>query len=73
MSFILDALRKSETDRQRQSTPGLVDAGYRPPARRRALWLRTAPESGSSSPAIILSSVVLPAPLGRTGRRARGR
>ncbi len=39
MSFILDALRKSETDRQRQSTPGLVDAGYRPPARRRALWL----------------------------------
>ena len=39
MSFILDALRKSETERQRQSTPGLVDAGYRPPAQRRGIWL----------------------------------
>jgi general secretion pathway protein B len=38
MSFILDALRKSETDRQRQNGPGLVDAGYRPPAARRG-WL----------------------------------
>lgn len=39
MSFILDALRKSETERQRQSGPGLADAGLRPPARRRAIWL----------------------------------
>jgi len=39
MSFILDALRKSETERQRQATPGLVDAGYRPPVRRRAFWI----------------------------------
>jgi len=39
MSFILDALRKSETERQRQSGPGLIDAGHRPPASRRALWL----------------------------------
>ena len=39
MSFILDALRKSETDRQRQSVPGLVDAGFRPPARRRGIWV----------------------------------
>lgn len=39
MSFILDALRKSETDRQRQSGPGLVDAGYRPPAQRRSWWM----------------------------------
>lgn len=39
MSFILDALRKSETERQRQAGPGLVDAGYRPPARRRSVWL----------------------------------
>lgn len=38
MSFILDALRKSENERQRQSPPGLVDAAYRPPARRRNLW-----------------------------------
>ncbi len=38
MSFILDALRKSETDRQRQNGPGLVDAGFRPPAPRRG-WL----------------------------------
>ncbi len=39
MSFILDALRKSETERQRQSGPGLVDAGLRRPARRRGFWL----------------------------------
>jgi general secretion pathway protein B len=39
MSFILDALRKSETDRQRQAMPGLVDVGHRPPAARRALWI----------------------------------
>jgi len=38
MSFILDALRKSETERQRQSGPGLVDAGYRPPARQKSPW-----------------------------------
>jgi general secretion pathway protein B len=38
MSFILDALKKSETERQRQSMPGLMDA---PPALRRSrlpLW-----------------------------------
>lgn len=39
MSIILDALRKSEAERQRQSGPGLADAGHRPPARRRSLWL----------------------------------
>lgn len=39
MSFILDALRKSEAERQRQSGTGLVDAGYRQPARRHAAWL----------------------------------
>jgi len=38
MSFILDALKKSEIERQRQSMPGLIDA---PPALRRGrlpLW-----------------------------------
>jgi general secretion pathway protein B len=39
MSFILDALRKSETERQRQAMPGLADAGYRPPAPRRGFWI----------------------------------
>jgi general secretion pathway protein B len=28
MSFILDALKKSETERQRQTIPGLVDSGF---------------------------------------------
>ena len=37
MSFILDALKKSEIERQRQSVPGLMDA--RPGARRRRLPL----------------------------------
>jgi general secretion pathway protein B len=35
MSFILDALKKSETERQRQSVPGLMDARMAP--RRRGL------------------------------------
>lgn len=39
MSFILDALRKSETERQRQNGPGLIDVGYRPPATRRSPWI----------------------------------
>ncbi|HEX4152846.1 MAG TPA: hypothetical protein VHY75_11635, partial [Steroidobacteraceae bacterium] len=33
MSFILDALKKSEIERQRQSVPGLMDTG---PLQRRA-------------------------------------
>lgn len=39
MSFILDALRKSEAERQRQAGPGLGDPGHRPPVRQRAPWL----------------------------------
>jgi hypothetical protein len=38
MSFILDALKKSETERQRQSIPGLVDAGNLAPRARLPLW-----------------------------------
>ena len=37
MSFILDALKKSELERQRQSVPGLMDA--RPPPRNKQLPL----------------------------------
>jgi general secretion pathway protein B len=40
MSFILDALRKSETERQRQAGPGIAEAGYRPPAPPRSVWLQ---------------------------------
>ena len=39
MSFILDALRKSEAERQRQSGPGIAEAGYRPPAPKRSVWV----------------------------------
>ena len=39
MSFILDALRKSETDRQRSAAPSLADARYGPPSRRRSVWV----------------------------------
>jgi general secretion pathway protein B len=38
MSFILDALRKSEAERRRQTGTGLVDASHRPPASRRGFW-----------------------------------
>ena len=39
MSFILDALRKSEAERQRGTTPGLADARLRPRSPVRSLWL----------------------------------
>jgi general secretion pathway protein B len=38
MSFILDALKKSELERQRQSVPGLVDSGAARPRSRLPAW-----------------------------------
>ena len=38
MSFILDALKKSEMDRQRQTVPGLMDAASPAPRARFPLW-----------------------------------
>src|SRR5271154_4239948 len=38
MSFILDALKKSESDRQRQSGPGLHEVKIAPPKARFPLW-----------------------------------
>lgn len=38
MSFILDALKKSETDRQRQSSPALFEVKVAAPRRRVPLW-----------------------------------
>ena len=39
MSFILDALRKSDAERQRAATPGLADVRYATPRSHRNLWL----------------------------------
>jgi general secretion pathway protein B len=39
MSFILDALKKSELERQRQSVPGLVDSGVARPRPRLPVWV----------------------------------
>lgn len=39
MSFILDALKKSETDRQRQSTPALFEVKVATPRRRFPWWV----------------------------------
>ncbi|TFG85625.1 MAG: hypothetical protein E4H19_08275 [Chromatiales bacterium] len=39
MSFILDALRKSDAERQRTVTPGLADVRYAGPRSRRTVWL----------------------------------
>src|SRR5258708_4061714 len=41
MSFILDALKKSEAERQRQSGPALLDARIARPSRRPPLWAIT--------------------------------
>jgi general secretion pathway protein B len=38
MSFILDALKKSEMERQRQSVPGLMDTRLHPRRNRLPLW-----------------------------------
>jgi general secretion pathway protein B len=38
MSFILDALKKSETDRQRQTSPALFEVKVAAPRRRLPLW-----------------------------------
>jgi general secretion pathway protein B len=38
VSFILDALKKSELERQRQSIPGLVDSGVMTPRARLPVW-----------------------------------
>ena len=38
MSFILDALKKSEIERQRQSVPGLMDARVAPRRNRLPVW-----------------------------------
>src|SRR5262245_45480997 len=38
MSFILDALKKSESDRQRQSSPALFEVKVAAPRRRYPLW-----------------------------------
>src|SRR5580692_11161994 len=39
MSFILDALKKSETERQRADTPALYEMKAAPPRRGVAVWL----------------------------------
>jgi general secretion pathway protein B len=39
MSFILDALKKSEVERQRQTTPGLIETAVAPRRSRIAVWL----------------------------------
>jgi general secretion pathway protein B len=39
MSFILDALKKSEIERQRQTTPGLIETAVAPRRSRIAVWL----------------------------------
>ena len=38
MSFILDALKKSETDRQRQASPALFEVKVAPPRRKLPVW-----------------------------------
>lgn len=39
MSFILDALKKSEQERQRAETPGVVELSYGHPRRHKPWWL----------------------------------
>src|SRR5690242_8914280 len=42
MSFILDALRKSEHDRQREKGPGLAEVAVAPPKPKKNIWASVA-------------------------------
>ena len=42
MSFILDALRKSEHDRQREKGPGLAEVAVSPPKPKKNVWATVA-------------------------------
>jgi general secretion pathway protein B len=59
MSFILDALKKSEIERQRQSVPGLVDSGIARPRPRLPVW------AVALSALLAVNLIVLLAVLGR--------
>lgn len=72
MSFILDALKKSEMERQRQTLPGLIDPGTMPPRRRFPVW--AAALGGLLGINLLVLCVVLlrrdPAPLAAPGNLA---
>ena len=50
MSFILDALKKSEIERQRQAIPGLMDSGTAPARARLPLDDDPLPSAPEASP-----------------------
>ena len=50
MSFILDALKKSENDRQRQSAPALFEVKVAAPRRRFPLWAVALAVSSAAAP-----------------------
>lgn len=77
MSFILDALKKSESERQRQAGPALLEARIVRPSRRPPIWAITIgvlllinfgvvawllSRSGASTPATRMPATVAPAP-----------
>lgn len=57
MSFILDALRKSETERQQQTGPGLADSNFRKAETKKSIWIPLL-VAGLAANAIILAFVV---------------
>ena len=63
MSFILDALKKSETDRQRQTSPALFEVKVAAPRRRFPVW--------AIALGVLLGVNLLVAGLGSAARAAR--
>ena len=62
MSFILDALKKSEIERQRQTVPGLMDTRIAGRRNRLPTWAGTPPALGATEAGV---PVDLPAEPGR--------
>ncbi len=64
MSFILDALKKSEVERQRQAIPGLMDSRPLPPRAKFPLW------AAALIALLVVNLVILAVVLTRGGARA---
>lgn len=70
MSFILDALKKSEIERQRQSVPGLMDAGPLPKRARFPAWAIALTVLLAVNLGVLVIVLTRSGPSGASGRRA---
>ena len=73
MSFILDALKKSEIERQRQSVPGSMDTGPAPRRPRFPIWAIALTALLAVNLAVLIVVLTRGGWTGLSGRAASGR